>query len=290
MRKLMKILVVLAVLVAAGIWITRPQSVDAATLAEIDADPARGKVAFAAMGCASCHAAPDSDDRLTLAGGHAFTTDFGTFYASNISPDPTHGIGEWSDADIASAVKYGRSSQGQHLYPALPYTSYIKADLQDIADMIAYLRTLPADATPNRPHDVGFPFNIRLSLGGWKFLYLNDDWVVAGDLPPEQTRGRVLVEALGHCAECHTPRDALGGLQTDQWLAGAPSPDGEGRIPDLRPTTLGWSATDIAYYLETGLTPDFDSAGGEMADVIKNTSQLPPEDRDAIAAYLLALP
>jgi mono/diheme cytochrome c family protein len=118
-------------------------------------------------------------------------------------------------------------------------------------------------------------------------LYFSDAYVGPAD-PSE--RGRYLVEAAGHCAECHTPRTALGGLDTDRWMAGAPNPSGKGRIPGLTPAQLKWGLEDIAYYLETGFTPDFDSAGGEMAQVVRNMARLTPEDRLAIAAYIKALP
>ncbi|MGJ8610582.1 MAG: c-type cytochrome [Octadecabacter sp.] len=246
-----------------------------------------GALVFAAAGCGSCHSADGTD---ALAGGNAFVSDFGTFYAPNISMDVEHGIGGWSDYDIANAVMAGVSPDGAHYYPAFPYTTYVKMDPLDTLDLIAHLRTLPADATPSRDHDVGFPFNIRRTLGGWKFLFANDDWFVTDAPTPELERGRYLVEALGHCAECHTPRNALGGLKTDQWLRGAPNPSGDGNIPSIHPDDLGWSADDIAIYLDSGFTPDFDSVGGEMVDVVDNMSQLSDEDRAAIGAYLVALP
>jgi mono/diheme cytochrome c family protein len=157
-------------------------------------------------------------------------------------------------------------------------------------DLVAYLRTLPADATPSGAHELGFPFNIRRAVGGWKLLFASDQWVLADAPTPQVERGRYLVEALGHCAECHTPRNALGGLNRSDWLAGGPNPDGEGTIPNITPGKLTWTENDIAYYLETGFTPDFDSVGGSMAHVVRNTARLTPEDRLAIAAYLKAVP
>jgi len=283
----LKTLVLTGVLIAAGLWLTRPQHLSSDALVGTVAEPRRGAIVYAAMGCASCHMAPDTEDRQQLAGGKSFTTDFGTFYAPNISTDPTFGIGGWSDIAIATAILKGTSPDGQHYYPVFPYGSYGKADRQDIADLIAYLRTLPADQTPNKPHAVSFPFSIRASLGGWKALFASPDWTVSGTLSAEQTRGRELVEALGHCGECHTPRNILGGMQRDNWLAGAAIPGSKGRTPNLRAQQLQWSANDIVAYLKTGLTPDFDSAGGEMVDVIANTRQLPDSDLEAIAAYLL---
>ncbi|WP_019953722.1 cytochrome c [Yoonia vestfoldensis] len=279
----------LAVLaIGAGWFVTRPAPLPATALDGITPDAARGAVTFAAAGCASCHSAADGP-REVLAGGRAFVTDYGTFHAPNISSDPVQGVGGWSDLELASAILRGVSPDGAHYYPAFPYTSYVKADVQDVADLIAHLRTLPASDIPSLPHDLRFPYNIRAGLGVWKALYLRDDWVA--DAPtPELERGRTLVEALGHCAECHTPRDALGGLDRSAWMQGAPNPSGDGRIPAITPAALDWSVQDIAAYLESGFTPEFDSAGGSMADVIHGTALLSDEDRLAIAAYLKALP
>ncbi len=255
-------------------------------------DATRGERVFTAGGCASCHAAPGAEgtQKIVLTGGRAFASDFGTFYAPNISFGANSaGIAEWSVLNLADALRQGVSPDGQHYYPAFPYTSYRNMTDQDVADLYAYLQTLPASDAPNRPHDVGFPFNIRRSLGGWKLLFFREGWVAGADTP-ELERGRYLVEALGHCAECHTPRNALGGLDIGNWMAGAKNPAGNGAIPALTPDRLGWTADDVAYFLETGFTPDFDAVGGEMADVVENTAALTDEDRAAIAAYLLALP
>lgn len=276
--------------VAAGLFVTRPQTVEAERFAGLQGDADAGETVFWAGGCASCHKAEGSDDSLALSGGRRFVTQFGTFVAPNISPDPTHGIGGWTLPQFASALLEGTSPSGEHYYPSFPYTTYTRMADQDVADLWAFMQTLPAESRENEPHELGFPFNLRLSLGGWKMLFQNDDWVLAEASDPQLERGRYLVEALGHCAECHTPRNALGGLDTGNWMAGAPNPSGKGTIPGIAPGKLDWAAEDIAYYLETGFTPDFDSAGGEMTEVIANMSQLLPEDRAAIAAYIKALP
>ncbi|MEY8842863.1 cytochrome c, partial [Cribrihabitans sp. XS_ASV171] len=145
---------------------------------------------------------------------------------------------------------------------------------------------LPQSDQASAPHEIGFPFSIRRGLGLWKAMFVDPDWVMAGELTPEQQRGRYLVEALAHCGECHTPRGALGNLDTARWMAGAPDPSGKGQIPPLTPDELTWSAGDIAYYLESGFTPDYDSAGGHMVAVIDNFAELTPEDRAAVAAYV----
>ena len=252
-------------------------------------DSARGERVFNIGGCASCHIEKGAkgEARLLLGGGQAFETPFGTFYAPNISPS-AEGIGGWNALDLANALLRGVSPDGAHYYPAFPYSSYTRMPPQDVADLMAYLKTLSPVSRANTPHDLPFPFNIRRSNGFWKLLFLNDDPVIEQANP----RGQYLVEGLGHCAECHTPRNALGGLDRSRWLAGAPNPEGKGRIPNLTPGggLADWSEADIAYYLESGFTPDFDTAGSTMVEVVENLSRATPEDRLAIARYIKALP
>lgn len=288
------ILAACALAVAAGAWVlSGPDPLPEDALDGLVADAANGERVFIAAGCASCHVAPEADAAVAapvMSGGRRFESQFGTFVAPNISSHPDAGIGAWSDMDIANAVLRGVSPDGAHYYPAFPYTSYFRASAQDIVDLAAHLRTMPADPTPSLDHEVGFPFNIRRTLGLWKLMAGGPEMVLAGDVSPEVARGRHLVEGLGHCAECHTPRNGLGMADYDAWLAGAPEPAGDGRVPAITPDALGWTAFDIAQYLSTGFTPSFDTAGGDMVEVIENTSRLSSEDRDAIAAYLLALP
>lgn len=287
-RRLRAALGAAAVLAVAGWAVVMPRPLPDDAFDGITGDVTRGEQVFWAGGCASCHAAADAsgDARLILAGGQSFPSPFGTFYAPNISTDAEAGIGTWTVQDLGNAMLRGVSPAGRHYYPVFPYVSYSKADPQDVADLRAYLATLPADAAPSRPHDLPFPFNIRLALGAWKLLFLTSDWVVTGELTPEEARGRYLAEALGHCGECHTPRGALGAMERDRWLAGGPSPDGKGKIPNITPTKLSWSQADVVEYLTSGFTPEYDSAGGHMALVIQNTAKLPQADRAAIAAYL----
>lgn len=291
----MRVLPALALLAlgaaGAGWWITAPDPLPAATFDGLTGDAARGELFFTAAGCASCHAAQGATgaEALVLAGGQKFLSDFGTFIAPNISPAP-QGIGGWTVADLGNALMRGLSPEGEHLYPALPYASYAKMQPQDVADLHAYIQTLPPSDAASQPHELGFPFNIRRSIGVWKALYLNTDWVLQGDLTPEETRGREIVEALAHCGECHTPRDALGGMDRTRWLAGAPNPSGEGTIPNITPAKLTWSTGEIVTYLTSGFTPEFDSAGGHMAHVVENMAKLPDSDRQAVAAYLKKVP
>ena len=273
----------------AGFWvISAPALPSMAVYDGLTGDAKAGEPVFWAAGCASCHAAPDAekDAQLVLQGGQAFPSAFGTFIAPNISPDPVQGIGGWSLPEFAMAVTQGVGRNGGHLYPALPYAAYNKMAPQDVANLWAFIQTLPASATPSQPHQVGFPFNIRRSLGVWKRMFVKNDWVVQGDLTPEQSRGRYIAEALAHCGECHSPRNALGGIKRDQWLAGAPNPDGKGRVPNITPAKLSWSEDDIVEYLTSGFTPEYDSVGGHMVHVVENMARLPESDRRAVAAYL----
>ena len=288
MRISLIIVALVGAALAAGLWVaSAPRPLDSAEVAGLEGDAAKGEAVFLAAGCGSCHIGPERDaDPLVLSGGREFATQFGTFRAPNISPDPDHGIGTWTEAEFLNAVMRGIAPSGVHYYPAFPYTSYVRADPQDIAHLFAYMQTLPEDATPSRPHDIGFPFNIRRALGLWKTLYLRADFVVTGDLSAGEIRGRYLAEALSHCAECHTPRNALGALDTAQWHMGAPNPSGTGRIPAIAGEGFAWSEFDIKAYLESGLTPQFDVVGGTMAAVVRNLQQLDPEELGAIAAYI----
>lgn len=288
MRKLFSILAVLGVIAGIAGWLlSAPRPLGPEALAGLTGDAARGAPVFWAAGCAGCHAAPEAegDAKLVLSGGYRMESPFGTFIAPNISPSPA-GIGGWSTLDLANALIAGVSPKGAHYYPALPYTTYQRMTLQDAVDLKAFLDTLPPSDVASLPHEVGFPFNVRRGLGLWKLAFLDPAWA-QGDAPE---RGRYLVEALGHCAECHTPRNAVGVLDRSQWLQGAPNPSGKGKIPGINSATLTWSAADIAYYLETGFTPDFDSAGGSMTDVIAHMAKLTPDDRAAIAEYLKTVP
>lgn len=275
---------------AAAWWLSAPTTVDGAAYDGLTADATRGEQVYWAAGCASCHMNEEAKDKLLLTGGMELPSPFGTFVVPNISPDPEHGIGGWTVTEFAAALTQGVSPEGQHYYPAFPYTSYTHMTAQDVVDLKAFMDGLPTTAQENPDHDLGFPFNIRRSLGFWKVLNLKDDFVVTNTPSDQIERGRYLVEALGHCGECHTARDPLGGLDRAAWLQGAPDPSGKGQIPGITPGILGWGAEDIAYYLSSGFTPDYDSAGGHMALVIENMAQLPEADRQAIAAYLLALP
>jgi mono/diheme cytochrome c family protein len=289
------------VLALAALWlVTLPQVVPASALPPYTPNLGNGKIMFDIGGCSSCHAVPNDDpdkvDRLRLGGGLALKSPFGTFYVPNISPDPKDGIGAWSEANFVTAVWKGTSEHGRNLFPAFPYTSYQHMRLDDVRDLFAFLKTLPAVPGKSRPHDLSFPFNRRELLGVWKLLFLH-----GGPFEPDPTksaqwnRGAYLVNGPGHCAECHSPRNFLGGIVEQERFAGGPAPDGKGWVPNITPFGLRengkpWSEKDIASFLGDGMMPDGDYAGGAMADVINNTSLLGADDRAAIANYIAALP
>ena len=292
-KKLLSIAFVLGVIgLAVFWWLTRPNTLNEAYLAGLpDGDAKAGEQVFWAGGCASCHAAPKAtgDAKLVLAGGHEFPTPFGTFRAPNLSPDLEQGIGSWSKTSFANAMKRGISPAGQHYYPAFPFTTYARMTGKDVADLWAFMQTLPKSPNIVADHDVGFPFNIRRGLGLWKLLYLNEKLILSVGDDPMLQRGQYLVEALAHCGECHTPRNPIGGMDASRWLAGAVTPNGKGRVPNITPHKDGiggWSEKDIAYSLESGFTPEFDSFGSNMADVVENMAKLPKSDLEAITAYL----
>ena len=174
MRRFLLAVLVLAVIGAAVFWfVTIPGTVPASALAPYAPNLDNGKTMFYAGGCASCHATPDQEDKTRLGGGMALKSPFGTFYAPNISSDARDGIGGWSEADFVSAMWKGTSPDGRHYYPAFPYTSYQKMKMEDVRDLFAHLKTLPAVTGKVRDHDLPAHFKIRRMLGAWKFLFLD---------------------------------------------------------------------------------------------------------------------
>ena len=294
LRKLIILAVILGVIGLGVFWVvTIPKTVTDSELSrQYIANLANGKEMFYAGGCPACHAVPGHEDRTRLGGGLGLKSPYGTFYAPNISPDPQDGIGLWSAAEFVTAVMKGTSPEGTHYFPAYPYPSYQRMKVEDVRDMFAFLRTLPPVKGKVRDHDVQFPFNIRRLLGGWKFLFLDGKPFTPDPAQSAQwNRGAYLVNGPSHCAECHSPRNVLGGIVSGQRFAGGPNIEGEGWIPNITQKGIGsYSAKDIAYLLKTGDMPDGDSVGGAMTAVIRNTSQLTDEDRAAMATYIKSLP
>jgi mono/diheme cytochrome c family protein len=295
LRILLSILVAAGVFAAAGAWrITAPRPLPAAAAAQFDkqGDPERGRLVFAAGDCASCHASPGQSDRLRLGGGLALASPFGTFRVPNISPDPEYGIGNWRTSELANALLRGVSPDGSHYYPVFPYSSYAHMDAADVVDLMAYLRTLPKVSGRAPPHDINPVFGIRRAVGFWKFLYFDAAPIKPDPRQNDQwNRGRYLVESLGHCAECHSTRNALAAIKASTRYAGGPDPEGTGFYPNITPARIGdWSTQEIAEVLKSGNTPNHGRVGSSMSDVVVNTSMLPSSDRDAIAAYVKSLP
>lgn len=293
MRKLI-IAAVAAILVAAAAfwWLTIPQTVAAAALPAHTPDLGNGRTMFLAGGCAACHMTPKQKDATRLGGGLELHTAFGEFFVPNISSDRRDGIGAWSEAQFVTAMTKGTAPNGEHLYPAFPYPSYQHMRIDDVRDLFAYLKTLPAVAGRVRAHELKFPFNIRRTVGLWKLMFLDGrTFTPDPKQSAEWNRGAYLVNGPGHCAECHSPRNLLGAVIESRRLDGGPSPTDQGGVPSIRQDKLhDWSVADIAQVLETGDTPDSDRVGSAMVDVVRNTSQLSDADRHAMAVYIKSLP
>lgn len=293
MLRRLVVLALIAAVVGFGVFwvVTIPATVPASALAPHTPNLDNGKTMFLIGGCASCHATPGQDDKTKLGGGFGLKSPFGTFYTPNISPDPNQGIGKWAEADFVTAMVKGTSPDGRHYFPAFPYTSYQRIGTGDLRDLFAYLKTLQEVQDKSKPHDVPFPFNIRRTLGGWKFLFL-DGKPFEGDPTKDAVwnRGAYLVNGPGHCAECHSPRNILGGIIASQRFAGGPAPDGDGFVPNITQKGLSMSQEQVVKLLETGETPDGDTVGGEMGKVVANTAKLSADDRTAIATYIKSLP
>jgi mono/diheme cytochrome c family protein len=251
---------------------------------------ANGQYLANAGGCIGCHTV-NKAGATPYAGGRALDTPFGTFYGPNITPDKDTGIGTWSVADFKRAIRQGERRDGSHYFPAFPYPSFTGMSDSDIQDLWAFLRTIPPAKQPNKDHDLRFPFNLRILVTGWKLMFFTPGPVAqAAPATSPVIRGAYLVGVLGHCGECHTPRNFLGGPDKQELFAGAKIP--EGKVPNLTPTRLKkWSDKELTEYLMTGNAPNGDIAVEPMSEVITNTtSKLTAADLAAVVAYLRTLP
>lgn len=257
----------------------------------------RGEYLATAGNCASCHTIGSGE---LMAGGLPFETPFGTLFSTNISPDKETGIGDWTEQDFRNSMRHGIRPNGEHLYPAFPYTAFTKTSNQDISAIFAYLKTLPAVPQTSFENALSFPFNQRPLMGIWKALFFE-----AGSFQPDASqsqqwnRGAYLVEALGHCSACHSPRNFLGAEKASLAMAGGEYVDlvheDEKRpwsAPNLTATERGlnlWSQSDLQDYLKTARN-DFIESFGPMNEVIINsTSQLSDLDIEAMSLYLKSL-
>jgi mono/diheme cytochrome c family protein len=259
-----------------------------------DAAVRRGAYLYAAGDCDGCHT-DKKGGGAQAAGGRALATPFGTFYGPNITPDPATGIGKYSLADFKRVLREGRDDAGRYLYPVFPFSSFTGMSDADIADLYAYVMSLPPVRQPSRRHEVRFPFNFRFPLIGWRLLFFTEGPLqpVAGQ-SDEWNRGRYLAEAVVHCQECHTPRNIFGALDHAHAYAGNPKgPDGQD-APDItagKKAGIGdWKLEDIIEVLKTGTTPDGEFVGKGMAEVVDGTAKLTDTDRRAIAVYIQSLP
>lgn len=263
-----------------------------ASLAQGDAK--RGEYVARAGGCLGCHTEA-REKAVPFAGGRALKTPFGTFYGPNITPHPSAGLGRWREEDFVRALREGVRPDGAHYFPAFPYPSFTRITDADLRDLWAYLRSLPPSARANQPHELRFLYRWRFLVRFWKWLFFTP-----GAFAPDPgrsaivNRGSYLTNALGHCGECHTPRNFLGGPKLERHLAGAAKgegPEGKG-VPNLTPTNLKkWSDSDLRDFLQTGISSDGDVVGDTMGEVITNTTgQLSAQDLSAMIAYLRSLP
>ena len=253
----------------------------------------RGEYLVRAGGCFSCHTAAGGQQ---LAGGRALATPFGTFYSPNITPDPETGIGRWTDAQFLRALREGVRPDGANYFPVFPYPSFTGITDGDVLAIKAYLFSLPAVRQHNPPHDVAFPFSWRFLQTGWKLLFFTPGpFQPAPERSAAYNRGAYLVTALGHCGECHTPRNFLGAVRSDRRLAGTPvGPDGQ-TVPNITPdpnTGIGkWEKDDLVQLLKTGTTPEQSKVKGAMRETIQDgLKYLSDDDLEAIANYLFAQP
>ena len=253
---------------------------------------ARGEYLTKAADCVACHTVPESG--RPFAGGVAFKLPFGTIYSTNITPDAAHGIGGWSDDEFVRAVRDGVGRDGRHLYPAFPYTAYTQLSRSDVLAIKAYLASLPAISQANRANDLGFPFNQRWAMGLWNAAFFKDRRFVADpSKPPEWNSGAYLATALGHCGECHTPRNPGYGLERDKALSGAQLQGWRAYniTSDPKYGIGSWSDAELAQYLQTGHVDGHASASGPMGEAVEHSLQfLNPADVAALVVYLRSVP
>ena len=258
---------------------------------------ARGQYLVTAGNCASCHTVRGGQ---FMAGGLAFETPFGTMYSTNISPDPETGIGSWSDREFLNSMRYGLRPNGEHLYPAFPYTAFTKVVDEDIAAMYAYLQSIPPVRQAALENELAFPFNVRSLMPFWKFLFLDAGEFEQDNNESEQwNRGAYLVEALGHCSACHSPRNFLGAEKTSLAMSGGEYLDrvegGKYRpwsAPNLTATDRGlglWPAQDVAAYLKTARNGFIESFGPMNEVIMNSTRYLNESDINSMTAYLTSL-
>jgi mono/diheme cytochrome c family protein len=296
-RLFLRIVALFIILIAAFvgwiIWANRNPDLQQASVAPGDpaAQIARGAYLARIGNCMGCHTARGG---AAYAGGLAVPTPFGNIYASNLTPDRSHGIGAWNSEDFWRAMHDGRSKDGRLLYPAFPYTSFTRLTRADTDALFAWLRTLPPVPQQNREPELRFPYDQRVLLYAWRALYFRPGQFAADQgKSQEWNRGAYLTQGLGHCSACHAPRDSFGGTALREELGGGMIPMLNWYAPPLNGSrnALGeWSAEDLATFLKTGISSQR-AATGPMAEVIHGSLQyLQDDDAHAMASYLASLP
>jgi mono/diheme cytochrome c family protein len=298
MKRLVGIVAVLIVIGAIAVAILNRTDPAAGTAPAIAGAPAeanivaRGEYLTKAADCSACHTVPGSSK--PFAGGVAFPLPFGTIYSSNITPDAKTGIGAYSDEEFVRAVREGVRRDGQHLYPAFPYTSYTQLSRSDVLAIKAYLSTLPAISEPHRANELSFPFNQRWGMIFWNAAFFKSQRFAADPAKPAQwNSGAYLATALGHCGECHTPRNLGFGLQHGRELAGEELQGWRAYniTSDVKHGIGSWSDSDIVRYLTTGCAPERGLASGPMGEAVAHSLQfLKAEDAGALVSFLRTVP
>jgi mono/diheme cytochrome c family protein len=296
-RFLTIVVLVLLLGVGAYFYLNRTDSADGSAPSIAGAPPsadvlARGEYLTKAADCIACHTIPGT--RKAFAGGVPFKLPFGTIYSPNITADEATGIGSWSDDDFVRAVREGVRKDGQHLYPAFPYTSYTQLSRNDVLAIKAYLFSLPKVSQPDKANDLSFPYNQRWAMGFWNAAFFKSQRFTPDPSQSAQwNSGKYLTIALGHCAECHTPRNFGFGLEHGNELAGEELQGWRAYniTSDPHHGIGGWSDSDIASYLTTGHADGKGSAAGPMAEAIENSLRfLNPADTAALVTYLRTVP
>lgn len=239
--------------------------------------------------CAACHTKPGSE---AFAGGYGLQTPFGVIYSTNITPDAATGIGSWTERDFFRAVRHGKRNDGAQLYPAMPYNAYVKMSDTDMHDLWAYMRSVSPVNQQAPTNTLGFPYNVRLAMLGWNFLFFdNSPFSPVAGQTEAWNRGRYLVDGAGHCAACHTPKNLLGG-DTSAYLQGADLLGGHApEITNNAYLGLGqWNQEQVVQYLKLGSNHQA-VASGAMGEAVENSTQyMTNQDLAAIAEYLHSLP
>lgn len=289
MRVLLALVVVLLLALgafAALAWRSEIDAIEPPDPSSFDEEQVEQGARLAALGnCVDCHTAPGGP---TFAGGYAMNTPYGVIYGTNITPDPETGIGTWSEEAFIRAMREGVDREGGHLYPAFPYDQFTRASDEDLEALYAFLMTRRPVRNEAPEPEVAFPFGFRPLLAGWKLLFHDEErFTPVAEQSDEWNHGAYLVEGLAHCGACHTPRNQFGAREEERALAGGESE--EWYAPPLNEDSTApvpWSRESLAQYLRSGAAPHQATAAGPMAPVVRNLSQVPPEDVDAIAIYI----